>query len=732
MIKNVEFKTPNNDVLQGTNLARLYDDMSEKIVKESEDFEGRDSGWTLDEILRLEVRTNRYSPFRGSSSFIEVPKQIAETKAIINVINKKDSQCFMWSILAALYPNTSNPNKTSSYVPHLNKLNFDGISFPTPLNERKMYLLLRKGVFSYDYFDSFEKCKDSCLPPISKFYNKLNEEAISVEDYNHACKVFNEFHLNNLGEYCDLYVKTDVLLLTDLFENFRKICMQTYKLDPCWYFTTPALSWDAMLLHTKVAIELFTDYDMLLFIEKGVRGGISQCCNRYAIANNRYMSNFNPDDEIKYLMYLDANNLYGYAMSKYLPLKDFVWSDNDLTEQDILNLSDESVVGYILEVDLEYPSDLHDKHSDFPLAPENKPPPNSVGENNSTRPLNSKIKANAGEKQLNSSVGTKQLNSTGENNSTRQHERNNSTGENNSTQQQERTTQLVSRNETTQLNRRKQLNSSVGTKQLNSALPSTACNRLQPPATAYNHLQPPTTTYNRLQPPTTAYNRLQPRATAYNRLQPPATACNRLHRLYSRIGFFYLLTPGPAVVHRVRRMAHFKYDEAQSPQVGGVFQAQETNQCADVRIFRIHFTSRMRECTVRSRPTDQGVTSDTGIPISEWSDDFLMEFGEVCVENVKEILINYDIIQAGRNRKSIFYSSSGHELAIGVTEESPRTIAGSRCKGSQSSPVDVMWKFGEYSPYSGVILVSRRRFKIAISRAVSKNALKKANKISRD
>ncbi|GFW24195.1 c2H2-type domain-containing protein [Trichonephila clavipes] len=117
MIKNVEFKTPNNDVLQGTNLARLYDDMSEKIVKESEDFEGRDSGWTLDEILRLEVRTNRYSPFRGSSSFIEVPKQIAETKAIINVINKKDSQCFMWSILAALYPNTSNPNKTSSYVP---------------------------------------------------------------------------------------------------------------------------------------------------------------------------------------------------------------------------------------------------------------------------------------------------------------------------------------------------------------------------------------------------------------------------------------------------------------------------------------------------------------------------------------------------------------------------------------------------------------------------------------
>ncbi|GFW12718.1 uncharacterized protein TNCV_3884281 [Trichonephila clavipes] len=312
MIKNVEFKTPNNEVLQETNLARLYDDMSEEIVKESEDFEGRDSGWTLDEILRLEVRTKRYPPFRGSSSFIEVPKQIAETKAIINVI----------TILAALYPNTRT--LTKRHVFHPNKLNFDGISFPTPLIElrlldsfkfmssslenliktlkkdelkhmkhyfdsEKIDLHLRKGVFPYDYFDSFEKRKDSCLPPISKFYNKLNEEAISVEDYNHACKLFNEFHLNNLGEYCDLYVKTVVLLLTELFENFRKICMQTYKLDPCWYFTTPALSWDVMLLHTKVAIKLITDYDILLFIKKGVRGGIRQCCNRYDIANNRYV-----------------------------------------------------------------------------------------------------------------------------------------------------------------------------------------------------------------------------------------------------------------------------------------------------------------------------------------------------------------------------------------------------------------------------------------------------------
>ncbi|GFX28916.1 uncharacterized protein TNCV_3029591 [Trichonephila clavipes] len=318
--------------------------------------------------------------------------------------------------------------------------------------------------------------------------------------------------------------------------------MQTYKLDPCWYFTTPALSWDVILLHTKVAIELFTDYDMLLFIEKGVRGGISQCCNRYAIANNRYMSNFNPDDEIKYLMYFDANNLYGYAMSKYLPLKDFVWSDNDLTEQDILNLSDESDVGYILEVDLEYPSDLHDKHSDFPLAPENKPPPNCK-EPRLLTTLEPKTKyvLHYSNLKLYLKLGRKQLNSPPQ--------------LENQSQYRRKTTQLVSRNETTQLgnmNETTQLVSRNETNQLGSRNETTPLGNMNETTqqekiiqlgsrnettqlasrngttqlcTAYNHLQPPTTAYNRLQPPATACNRLQPPTTACNRLQPPATAC---------------------------------------------------------------------------------------------------------------------------------------------------------------------------------------------------------------
>ncbi|GFT98816.1 uncharacterized protein NPIL_213411 [Nephila pilipes] len=462
MIKNVEFKTSNNEVFQETNFVSLYDTMSEKIVKESEDFEGKDSGWTLDEILRLEVRTNRYSPFR------------------------------------ALYPSANHPNKTSSYATHLNKLNFDGISFPTPLNEVKKFSKMNDiGINIYSFEEDLkifpllisdivcekhidllyiknndlghycfikslsrlvskqlskhqhktyickrclsafqteykllqhnemcgdksparvvmpsETCKflkfkifqhslkipfvvyadfecvtmktDTCCPdpnfsftnmyekhvPIGFCYfisyqgghykdpvvyrgtdapkcfiEKLEKDAIEIEhiyknpkpllpltesekqlydnakycyfcdqtfrennikvrDHNHVTQKFNGPCCNS----CNLAMKTPKFLPVFFHNLSGKICIHTYKLDLCWYFTTPALSWDAMLLNTKVAIELFTDYDMLLFIENGVRGGISQCCNRYAIANNKYMPNFNPDDESPWLKnYIDYN-----------------------------------------------------------------------------------------------------------------------------------------------------------------------------------------------------------------------------------------------------------------------------------------------------------------------------------------------------------------------------------------------------------------------------------------
>ncbi|XP_021001758.2 uncharacterized protein [Parasteatoda tepidariorum] len=263
------------------------------------------------------------------------------------------------------------PASLDSLISTLSKNEFKHMNINFPSN--KIDLLLRKGIFPYDYFDDFKKCNETSLPSRDNFYNKLNEEEINEDDYRHALNVFQTFNLITLGDYCDLYVKTDVLLLADLFENFRNICLKTYNLDPCWYYTAPALSWDAMLFHSKITLELITDYDMILFIEKGIRGGISQCCNRYSKANNKYMDTFNPNEQSKFLIYLDANNLYGFAMSQSLPLNKFSWCSTDI---DVEKIPDDSKIGYILEVDLNYPDELHDHHSDFPVAPENKPPPN--------------------------------------------------------------------------------------------------------------------------------------------------------------------------------------------------------------------------------------------------------------------------------------------------------------------------------------------------------------------
>lgn len=135
-----------------------------------------------------------------------------------------------------------------------------------------------------------------------------------------------------------------------------------------------------MLKYTKVEIELLTDVDMLMFVERGIRGGISQCSHRYAKANNKYMDAYDPKEPSSYLMYLDVNNLYGFAMTRRLPLKNFKWIDStDVDEKitEILGTSNDSSIGYILEVDLEYPENLHDQHIDYPFCDESMPPPSN-------------------------------------------------------------------------------------------------------------------------------------------------------------------------------------------------------------------------------------------------------------------------------------------------------------------------------------------------------------------
>ena len=138
----------------------------------------------------------------------------------------------------------------------------------------KFMLLLRKGVYPYEYMDNWKRFNETSLPSKESFYSNLNMENIEDIDYIHRNNVFNKFKLNNLGEYHDLYVQSDTLLLADVFENFRDMCLKEYELNPAHFLSLPGLAWQACLKETGVELELLTDYDMLLMVEEGIRGGI--------------------------------------------------------------------------------------------------------------------------------------------------------------------------------------------------------------------------------------------------------------------------------------------------------------------------------------------------------------------------------------------------------------------------------------------------------------------------
>ena len=270
----------------------------------------------------------------------------------------KDSLKFMSSSLGAL-------------VNNLPKDGFKNISkYYTP---EEVELIKQKGFYPYEYMDTEEKFNHTKLPPREAFYSKLSGRGISEKDYKHAWNVWHTFKMKTFKDYHKLYNETDVLLLTDVFENFRDLCLKIYGLDPVYYFTAPGLAWDACLKMTDINLELLHDPDMLLMFEKGIRGGISMISNRYGEANNKYMGQgFNRNKLKKYLMYLDANNLYGCAMSMKLPTHGFKW----LTSGEMEKLFNNRVVQVwektpcILEVDLEYPENLHDLHNDYPFCPE--------------------------------------------------------------------------------------------------------------------------------------------------------------------------------------------------------------------------------------------------------------------------------------------------------------------------------------------------------------------------
>ena len=228
-------------------------------------------------------------------------------------------------------------------------------------------LLLKKGVYPYEYMDHWDRFNEEKLPNKSDFYSSLNMENISEIDYRHTLKVFNKFNIKNLGEYHDLYVQIDTILLADVFESFRNLCLNTYGLDPAYFLSLPGLAWQTCLKHSGVTLELLSDIDMLLMTEKGIRGGICQPIVRYAKANNKYMIDYDEKEASSFLIYTDYNNLYGKAMSEKLPVDGFEWIEDisEIDENFIKNYDADSNVGYFIEADIEYPKELHNKHSDL-------------------------------------------------------------------------------------------------------------------------------------------------------------------------------------------------------------------------------------------------------------------------------------------------------------------------------------------------------------------------------
>ena len=271
-----------------------------------------------------------------------------------------DSYRFMQSSLSSLTDNLSEVNNENFEIAHDTLIKKFYNTYQLCDNDfDKFNLLLRKGVYPYEYMDECQKFNEDKLPDKELFYSELNKEHITNKDYAHVQKAWDTFH------------QSDTALLADVFENFRDKCTEIYRIDPAYFLTAPG-SWRACLKKTEVELELLTDNDMLILFEKGIRGGMCQASYRYAKANDKYMKKYDKNKESSFLMYVDANNLHGYAMSKTLPVDSFKWVDDlsIFTKDFIKNYDEESDIGYLFIADVEYPKNLHMLYSDLPFLPE--------------------------------------------------------------------------------------------------------------------------------------------------------------------------------------------------------------------------------------------------------------------------------------------------------------------------------------------------------------------------
>lgn len=253
--------------------------------------------------------------------------------------------------------------------------------------DKILEMAMQKGEFPYEYFDHPQKFYETSLPPIDLFYTSLNDQSITEEEYSYAKEVWNNTNCKIMKDYHNLYLVQDVFLLSDVFEAFRGVCYAENQLDPLWYVSIPGYAYDSCFKHRgyhmydhreiPFHVELFNkeQADMYLFIEDTIRGGISMTPGRYAKANHKYLDAYDEKQPGKHIVYYDANNLYGYAMSQYLPYAEYEWVQGEefnsvyqfaISEKGI---ADNDPIGYILEIDGYFPDEVHDYLSDFPPAP---------------------------------------------------------------------------------------------------------------------------------------------------------------------------------------------------------------------------------------------------------------------------------------------------------------------------------------------------------------------------
>ena len=187
------------------------------------------------------------------------------------------------------------------------------------------------------------------LPKKEEFFNDLTCQHITKDEYDFAQKVWDRFSCKTFQDYMEIYLLADCLLLCDVFENFGSNCLQQYNIDPCYYFSAPHFTFDAFLRHSSLTLELLSDINQYLFIIKGIRGGMSMVSKRYVVANNKYVEGYNSSKSSSFILYLDANNLYGRAMQEYLPWKNFEWMSPQQLNYDFIKwLEPEGEVGCII------------------------------------------------------------------------------------------------------------------------------------------------------------------------------------------------------------------------------------------------------------------------------------------------------------------------------------------------------------------------------------------------